>query len=95
MKLADVIKKILKENEDEISLNKPFAVIVIGGSIGQSRKNYIDKYKGYVTATFETPEEAKDYAKRFRKLLSKGEKSYYGMNYKAVKLTPSDINHLQ
>ena len=47
-------------------------VTLFGGSIG-SRPS---------TTTFNTPEEAKDYAKRMNKLLSPGEKSYYKMRYK-------------
>ena len=53
-------------------------VIQKGGYIGQSNK---------VVAEFEDHEEAKAYAKRRRKSLSPGERSYYKMGYIVKKIS--------
>ena len=53
-------------------------VIRVGGSIGASQSR--------VVGEFENHEEAKAYAKRMRKYLSPGEKSYYGMSYVVKKV---------
>jgi hypothetical protein len=50
-----------------------FHVVVKGGSIGSSGP--------HVTSTHATREEAAEKAKRMNKLLSPGEKKYYGLGY--------------
>ena len=57
-----------------------YQVIRKGGSIGMS--------PNHVVAEFTDKEEAKATAKRYRKMLTPGERSYYGMSYvvKPVKL---------
>lgn len=94
-KLKMTKNKLTEANDTDIDLSKPFAVIAVGGSIGDNKTNYIPKYRGKVYKTFDDVNDAKTYASRYRKMLSKGEKTYYGMSYKVVKLTPSDINSMQ
>jgi hypothetical protein len=53
-------------------------VVALGGSIGSNQPRVIRE--------FEDHSEAKDYAKRMRSYLSVGEKKYYGMTYKVVKV---------
>ena len=52
------------------------SVCLRGGSIGE-----IANRKTNVIKTFNTPEEAKQYAKDMNKILSPGEKSYYKLRY--------------
>lgn len=51
-----------------------FNVIRTGGSIGQAQKAIVKSFDNNI--------EAKDYAKRMRKMLSPGERKYYGITYK-------------
>lgn len=53
------------------------SVVQKGGSVGEQPNR--------VVKTFNTPEEAKEYAKRMNKQLSPGEKQYYGIKYVVVK----------
>lgn len=53
-------------------------VVALGGSIGSKQPRVIRQ--------FEDHSEAKDYAKRMRSYLTVGEKKYYGMTYKVVKV---------
>jgi len=80
IKLQEMIRRIIKEENGDIDINQPFWVIEKGGSIGSSNKLYVPG-KGRIVKTFDSKEEASDYAKGRRKHLSKGEKSYYGMGY--------------
>lgn len=78
--------KRLNEN-DELDLDLPYWVIATGGSIGDQGRGttYIGGgIRGQIYKTFDDVDEAKDYAKRMRSYLSKGEKSYYKMGYKVV-----------
>jgi hypothetical protein len=52
------------------------SVIQKGGSIGEQPNR--------VVKSFDTPEQAKEYAKRMNKNLSPGEKQYYGIKYVVV-----------
>jgi len=63
--------RVLKAEEN--SELKKYVVIRTGGSIGNHDK---------IVDSFDNIEEAKDYAKRMRKHLTPGERSYYGMSYK-------------
>lgn len=66
-------KENIKENEN---VSQPFGVSRSGGQIG---------LKSGIVKTFDTYEEAKEYASRMNKQLSPGEKEYYKIKYKAVK----------
>lgn len=62
-----------------------WAVIRKGGNIGSFGKG--NEYKGMpIIADNLTREEAKALAARRRKLLSPGERSYYGMSYSIVQI---------
>ena len=77
------------ETEERYALDKYKKAAIIeaygvyrkGGSVGGGNDNYDPRVGGVLVKTFDTPEEAKDYAKRMRKQLTPGEKSYYGMGY--------------
>ena len=77
----------LNESED---LSKEFAVVERGGNIG-SQSNYVPQFKGRIVKTFDTAEEAKEYAKQRRSGLSPGEKSYYKMTYVVVRNLKSNM----
>ncbi len=55
-----------------------FIVVRTGGSIGTK---YDAKLRGVMVKEFDDKEEAKEFAKSRRKMLSPGEKKYYGMRY--------------
>jgi hypothetical protein len=59
--------------QDVQPVGDEFHVVVKGGSIGSSGP--------HVTSTHATREEAAEKAKRMNKLLSPGEKKYYGLGY--------------
>jgi hypothetical protein len=59
--------------QDVRPVGDEFHVVVKGGSIGSSGP--------HVTSTHATREEAAEKAKRMNKLLSPGEKKYYGLGY--------------
>jgi hypothetical protein len=82
--IREEISKVLNEDE-EIDLSKPFSVVGKGGTIGSSTKNYFPQFGGSIIKTFDTAEEAKEYAARRRKQLTPGEKSYYKMTYTVVR----------
>ena len=79
----------------DINKEHDYAVVSVGGSIGSSSKNYSARHRGRIIGTYETPEEAKQVAARKRKSLSKGERSYYKMTYKSVKLSQTDKKDLK
>lgn len=60
----------------EMKMAQKYGVYSRGGSIGSQSEHLRKPIK-----TFDTAEEAKEYAKRMRKQLSKGEKKGYGMSY--------------
>ena len=79
----EAVNKALKDNgvtlEDveevyAFELIESFEVYQKGGSIGEK--------PGKAIATFDDEQDAKDKAKRMNKLLSPGEKKYYGISYK-------------
>jgi hypothetical protein len=57
-----------------------FGIYLKGGSIGSKSG------KDNILFIFETKEEAKERAKDWNKMLTPGEKSYYGMRYMVVTL---------
>lgn len=66
-----------KGDEEKEEVKEGASVIQKGGSIGEQPNR--------VVKTFDTPDEAKEYAKRMNKNLSPGEKQYYGIKYVVVK----------
>jgi hypothetical protein len=66
-----------------------YQVILTGGSIAeqQARKN-----TPRPTNTFSTKADAAVKAKRLNKLLSPGEKEYYGLRYKVVEMDDSSAS---
>lgn len=71
-------KKSMKENV--VSVEEAHGVYLKGGSIGTKKENYHPQH-GELVKTFDTAEEAKEHAKSRNKMLSPGEKKYYGMRY--------------
>ena len=92
------LKKLIKECINEVleggNDEGPFAVYQKGGSIGGDKSNYIPRLGGVVNYLFDDVEKAKEVAKKRRKHLSRGEKSYYGMGYGVAKLKPEEIAKL-
>jgi hypothetical protein len=89
---------LLLEGEVNLQTDK-FALVFVGGSIGQSRQYpiFIGGSIGSIYETGNDKEALKEKAKRMRKNLSPGERKYYGMNYTVIELTPSkikDVNYL-
>ena len=77
-------------------VKESYGVFQLGGSIGQ-RSNDAGKVThrfgrdlGVLVKSFDTAEEAKDYAARMRKTLSPGEKGYYGISYRVAPLKDVD-----
>jgi len=68
----------MKMVELDVNKVKQFVIVQRGGSIACNN---------YVCKSFDTKEEAQEYAKRMRKWLSPGEKSYYGMGYRVYEKT--------
>jgi len=86
------LKKEIKALKQKIGLQEKYAVYQKGGSIGEKGKDYDPKVGGDLVKTFDTSEEAKDYAKSMRKHLSPGEKKHYGMTYVVKPLKESSIS---
>jgi hypothetical protein len=81
----------LNEADEDINMSDPYAMVAGGGSIGSNATpGFYDKRSRKIMSTHKTEEEAKEKAKRWTKMLSPGEKKYYGMSYSAVKLNPKD-----
>jgi hypothetical protein len=88
-KLREIIKEEIEMfNEEENNIQ--YTVVLFGGSIGDKPirsirdligKSIIDNKK-----IFNNIDDAKEKAKRMNKILSPGEKKYYRMKYKVVKV---------
>ena len=78
----------LRENND-YDTEELYAVISLGGSIGEfdSGKNY------RIVKDNLSHDEAIDMAKRYRKMLSPGEKKYYRITYKVVPMSKLERRH--
>lgn len=70
----DELKKMTDRLKESEELVEKFGVFRKGGSIGDNKKSEPVK-------VHDTAEDAKAHAKRLNKLLSPGEKNYYGMKY--------------
>lgn len=80
MKFRDFLLNESDINEDNVK----YAVIRLGGSVGET-----------ITVgpkdIFDNKEDAKESAKVSNKLLSPGDKKYYGIKYTVIELTPKNI----
>lgn len=87
--------------ESEESSSEFYGVFEKGGSIGKSdaTRDYLHAWSGRDAGTlvkvFSSSDEAKNYAKRRRSMLSPGERSYYRMGYFVKKLSKKDLEHPQ
>lgn len=76
--------------------SEKWLVISVGGPIGSTNREGYGRTSsgkfGYPIAEFDNDTEAKEKAKRMRKLLSVGEKKYYRMTYVTCKT--SDFHKL-
>jgi hypothetical protein len=93
----------IKESEDflyEGDVNyrqDPFALVRIGGSIGDRATYPVFAGGGNMGSIIETgndKEALQEKATRMRKSLSPGERKYYGLNYKVIELTPRKIKEI-
>lgn len=69
MNFKEYIDSVLNEEESNVK----YGVFRVGGNVGSNNDKPVK--------IFASKEEAKEYAKRLRKQLSPGEKSYYRMSY--------------
>lgn len=69
----------IREENNRSNIEELYAVIRLGGSVGE--KNYS------VVKDNLSRDEAIDMAKRYRKMLSPGEKNYYRITYKTVSMS--------
>lgn len=75
----------------EIDMTKPFGLFCSGGSIGT--KKAITNRKGDVLVdTYFLLDDARDAAKRRNKILSPGERKYYGISYYAAPMGKLQVN---
>lgn len=76
-----------KRELDQMPDDEGYCVLQCGGSLGEFDKdNYyrVGNVFGKIIAQDLTKEEAAEKAKRLRKMLSPGERKYYGLTYRAV-----------
>ena len=71
---------------DDKGYRMKYVVVSKGGSIGGDKTGYNADLEGTVIAAFNTKEEAKEKAFRMNKILSPGDKKYYGMKYTVVQI---------
>jgi hypothetical protein len=84
----------LSVNEGEINYNKDkYALVLCGGSLGDrcGFHLFVGRNMATVLSTSDDKESLVEDKKRRNKQLTPGEKSYYGMSYKVVEITPSVI----
>ena len=77
-KEENLLRQIREENNHS-GTEELYAVIRLGGSVGE--KNYS------IVGDNLSRDEAIDMAKRYRKMLSPGEKKYYRITYKVVPMS--------
>jgi len=91
------LKESLQLNEATVDLKHKYALVRIGGSIGEGAP-YPIWAKGGIGTVIETGDDfetLKAEAARRRKGLSPGEKKHYGMSYTAIELTPYKVKGIQ
>jgi hypothetical protein len=64
-----------------------FILYLKGGSLGE--QIYNTSKHGRIVKQFESKEEAKSTAKAYNKILSPGEKKYYGLKYHVKEIKPA------
>ena len=69
----------IREESNHSGAEELYAVIQLGGSVGEKNYNVVKDNLSH--------DEAIDMAKRYRKILSPGEKKYYRITYKAVPMS--------
>jgi len=78
-------KKKFKEADET-----KYAVVMLGGSIGNKSIRKVSDLKGTEVKDkdriFDSIDKAKEKAKQMNKLLSPGEKTYYGLKYVVAKI---------
>jgi len=86
--------EMLNESEDKINLKDKFAFIQFGGSIGELARGiggFKDSKNFTIFSTGNDEEALKEKAKRYNKMRSPGEKSYYKIFYTVIELNDSTI----
>ena len=71
-------RKSTQENNHS-NIEELYAVIQLGGSVGEKNYSIVEDNLSH--------DEAIDMAKRYRKMLSPGEKKYYRITYKTVPMS--------
>jgi len=84
--IKEILEKLnFSENTESDLTGTKYTVVLLGGSIGEKPIRSVRELKGKEVINkekvFDTPEEAKKYAKQMNKYLSPGEKKYYGLKY--------------
>ena len=69
----------IREESNHSGAEELYAVIRLGGSVGEKNYNVVKDNLSH--------DEAIDMAKRYRRMLSPGEKKYYRIVYKAVPMS--------
>ena len=69
----------IREESNHSGTEELYAVIQLGGSVGEKNYSIVEDNLPH--------DEAIDMAKRYRKMLSPGEKKYYRITYKAVPMS--------
>lgn len=89
--MSEKFKIRLKDSSDEET--KYYGLFQKGGSIGQNSNADYRTHEGILLEVYTDPEEAKATAKRYRKWLTPGERSYYGMSYRVIPLKKRDLQN--
>ena len=84
-------------SEGDVNLSQQFALVLTGGSIGSRPKYpvFTRNGMGSIVETSDDKEALIQDAKRMRKMLSPGERKYYGMGYTVIELTPRKISEIE
>ena len=77
-KEENLLRQIREEN-NQSDIEELYAVIQLGGSVGEKNYSIVEDNLSH--------DKAIDMAKRYRKMLSPGEKKYYRITYKAVPMS--------
>lgn len=97
----EINQKMAVKLIESVESTEFYGVFEKGGSIGKSYANRDDLHvwsgrdAGTLVKVFSSSDEAKNYAKRRRSMLSPGERSYYGMGYFVKRLSKKDLEHPQ
>ena len=75
-KEENLLRRVREEHENFSDIEDLYAVIRVGGSIGEEPYSVVQDNLSH--------DEAIEMAKRYRKMLSPGEKKYYRITYKAI-----------